>query len=206
MGKQKKHQRKTQQQPQPTAKSLKKKSSVAAAAAKATKDEQQLNFRIIFQLFVWKPLTLFLLSVICIPLGFLAHSLSLIYGRPPKMMYWSQTLRYLQYTWTYTTALTNSSAATFEENNNCSAINSTEKVQVELGTAARLELTFEILRHTVLSQSIFSLFWLLDEILYGSQLDKDGAKIEAPFFVLSGFRSASTQISRYLSVSAALVH
>lgn len=60
----------------------------------------------------------------------------------------------------------------------------------------RLDLVLKILQHTVLSP-VSGFAWILDEILYGNLMNQ--CTIEQPFFVVSAFRSASTQMARELA-------
>ena len=117
-----------------------------------------------------------LVALLASPFWFLTHSLSVVYGRPPKLVYWSQAVRFLRYTWT------------------------TTSTSVPLPLADRIRLTSTILVHT-LTSPVMGFCWLLDEILYGSKLRS--ISVVEPLFVVSAYRSASTQMARCLAASEA---
>lgn len=110
-----------------------------------------------------------------IPLVWVA---SQIYGRPPNMAHFSQCLRYLRYTWTE------------------------HPSDPSLKVGARIWLTLCIVEKLFISR-ITGLAWLIDEVLYGKQLAQ--VEIKNPFFVISGGRSGSTQITRYLEEDPNLI-
>ena len=109
-----------------------------------------------------------LLSLLSIPFWFLTGILSLIYGRPPKMVFLSQTRRFIRY-----------------------AIQSGE-----LSSLAKADLILTILVHTATSR-VSGFCWLFDEILYGRRLNS--LSIQKPLFVMSAYRSASTEMARTLA-------
>lgn len=119
----------------------------------------QLLFYLLF-----KVIPLLLISV---PFWFLTALLSLVYGRPPKMVFPSQTNRFMNY-----------------------AMQSNES------KAVKADLMMTILLHTATSR-ISGFCWLLDEIIYGRQLKS--LQIQNPLFVMSAYRSASTEMARILS-------
>lgn len=59
----------------------------------------------------------------------------------------------------------------------------------------RIGLTLSIIQ-IVLRTPIVGVAWMIDEILYGNVLDK--IQVNSPVFVISGGRSGSTQLTRYL--------
>lgn len=109
-----------------------------------------------------------LLSVISLPFWFLTGILTLLYGRPPKMVFVSQAYRFLQYT-----------------------IQSSE-----MSYFAKADLMMTIIVHTMTSR-ISGFCSLLDEVLYGKQLNS--VSITQPLFVMSAYRSASTEMARTLA-------
>ena len=109
-----------------------------------------------------------LISILSIPFCFLTLLLSPIYGYPPKVVQPTQTIRFIQYT-----------------------LNSHH-----ITPNARIELLLTILCHSI-SSHISGVCWLLDEILYGKQLNT--ISIHKPTFILSGYRSASTQMARTIT-------
>mmetsp|Transcript_13973 Transcript_13973/g.30430 ORF Transcript_13973/g.30430 Transcript_13973/m.30430 type:complete len:478 (-) Transcript_13973:524-1957(-) len=110
-----------------------------------------------------------LLTLLSMPFWFLTGILSLLYGRPPKMVFPSQTWRYLRYT---------------------------IECKEDLSFSARLDLMMTIILHSVTSP-VSGFCWLVDEILYGKQLNS--MNIVKPLFVLSAYRSASTEMARTLA-------
>jgi hypothetical protein len=110
----------------------------------------------------------FFLSMISLPFCLATEFLSRVYGRPPKMVFLSQTHRFLQYT-----------------------IHSTA-----LSSFAKADLIMTILLHTVISR-VSGLCWLLDEFLYSKQMNS--ISIIKPLFVMSAYRSASTEMARTLA-------
>ena len=101
----------------------------------------------------------------------------LIWYRPPNVPYTAQVKRYLQLAW------------------------SVQPPAPGLSWRARLWLTLSILRKWFMTP-IMGLAWLLDELLYGRALN--ATPLVAPFFVISGGRSGSTQIARYLEADPTL--
>jgi len=95
----------------------------------------------------------------------------LVWYRPPNVVHASQAIRYLRLVWTI------------------------QPPPPGITFFARCWLTLSVLQKA-LSSVILGLAWLLDELFYGRQLDE--ITITAPLFVISGGRSGSTQITRYL--------
>lgn len=95
----------------------------------------------------------------------------LVYYRPPNVPRISQVIRYLKHTW------------------------SVHPPFPGLSFLMRIGLSLSIVQR-VLRTPLVGLAWLIDEILYGKDLDK--AHVTAPVFVISGARSGSTQLARYL--------
>ena len=95
----------------------------------------------------------------------------MIWGHPPNVPYSTQVGRYLKQTWTVS-----------PEN-------------PALPKFARLWITLSILQKVILIP-VPGLAWFLDELLYGSALNR--INITEPLFVISAARSGSTQITRYL--------
>lgn len=95
----------------------------------------------------------------------------LIWYRPPNVPYAKQALRYLKQTWTV------------------SPQNPT------LPFFGRIWLSLTLL-HFYMGSPIRGVAWLLDELFYGSELNK--ITVNRPFFVISAGRSGSTQITRYI--------
>ncbi|CAB9525921.1 expressed unknown protein [Seminavis robusta] len=102
---------------------------------------------------------------------------SQLYGRPPNVLHIrTQASRYLHYTWT----------ADLEND-------------PPYPTGARIWLTLCIVEKCFMSRLV-GLAWLLDQVLYGKQLQQ--MDVHNPFFVISGGRSGSTQLTRYLEQDA----
>lgn len=95
----------------------------------------------------------------------------LIWERPPNGVHLAQVGRYLRLAW------------------------QVEPPAPGLSWQGRLWLTLTILRQWVMTP-ILGMAWLLDELLYGRSLNK--LAIINPLFVISGGRSGSTQITRYI--------
>ncbi|KAL9180633.1 hypothetical protein ACHAXT_011086 [Thalassiosira profunda] len=108
------------------------------------------------------------LAALSLPFWILTALLSIIYGRPPKMVYLSQTARYLRYAYKCT----------------------------EISLSSKMDLALTIVLHTATSP-VAGFCWLLDEILYRKQLNS--ISVEEPLFVLSAYRSASTDMARQLA-------
>lgn len=125
-----------------------------------------------------KLLLLTLSAVISLPLIPVVWVGSKLYYRPPTMLHLSQVLRYLRYAWT---ASPSSPGLSFWN---------------------RIYATLSIFQHALLAP-IIGTAWLLDEVLYGKILAN--IQIIRPFFVVSGGRSGSTQITRYLEDDPELV-
>mgnify|MGYP002624491244 FL=1 len=70
-----------------------------------------------------------------------------------------------------------------------------------LSRRARVWLTLSILQKLLLTP-LAGLAWLLDELLYGNALNETA--VVAPLFVISGGRSGSTQMTRYLEADPTL--
>lgn len=102
---------------------------------------------------------------------------SRIWYRPPNAPHFAQVRRYLGLTW------------------------SAQPKKLGLSINARVWLTITIIRKWM-TGSIFGSAWLLDELLYGDKMDS--AELPPPFFVISGARSGSTQISRYIEEDPAV--
>ena len=94
-----------------------------------------------------------------------------VWYKPPNIPHMAQVKRYLQLTW------------------------SVQPLDPGLSVQARIWLTLSIMRKLMMTP-INGLAWLLDEVLYGRDLD--AMKIIAPLFVISGGRSGSTQMTRYI--------
>lgn len=96
---------------------------------------------------------------------------TLIWYRPPNVPHMAQVIRYLRLAW---------------------------RVQPPypgLSLQGRLWLTISIVRK-VLTTPLIGLAWLLDELLYGRRLN--ATEVVKPIFVISGGRSGSTQMTRYI--------
>lgn len=121
--------------------------------------------------------------LIAFPFFVATQILSIVFGRPPNMVYFRQTLRYLKFVW--------KPIATSEHEQHLKPFSVTEKIRF----------TTTILVHTIYSP-LSAFAWILDEIFYGrrlKRLDPRGkAAVENPIFVVSAFRSASTQMARGL--------
>ena len=134
-------------------------------------------------------------SIVGIPFWILTLALLPICGgRPPTLQSWSQSWRFLtKHTWGAST----------------------------LPNSRKAFLTLAVLEHTIKSP-IFAFCWIIDEILYGRQLNKvklgasntenDGNEGGIDMvFVVSAYRSASTHLARslveeeYISESLSLV-
>jgi len=111
-----------------------------------------------------------LLSILSIPFWILTSILSIIYGRPPKMVDIQQTIRFIQY------AIYSIHISTINE---------------------KIELILTIILHTMTSP-VSGFCWLIDEILYSSK-QLNTTAIVKPLFVLSAYRSASTSVARTLA-------
>lgn len=95
----------------------------------------------------------------------------LIWERPPNVVRWDQVKRYLRLTW------------------------SVHPPAPGLSRRARFWLTLAIVRQLLMTP-ILGVAWQLDELLYGRMLN--ATSLVAPLFVISGGRSGSTQMTRYL--------
>lgn len=96
---------------------------------------------------------------------------TLIWGRPPNVVHLAQVSRYLRLAWVV------------------------QPPAPGLSWQTRVWLTNNIIRKLLLIPFTGSA-WLLDELLYGRTLNK--LDVIKPLFVISGGRSGSTQISRYI--------
>ncbi|MEM7537429.1 MAG: sulfotransferase [Chloroflexota bacterium] len=94
-----------------------------------------------------------------------------IWYRPPNVPHWSQVKRYLHLTWTV------------------------QPPAPGLSPQGRYWLTLSIIRQFLMTP-LMGLAWLLDELLYGRALN--ATDVVAPLFVISGGRSGSTQMTRYI--------
>jgi len=94
-----------------------------------------------------------------------------IWYRPPNAPHLAQIKRYLHLVW------------------------SVQPIEPGLSVQARIWLTLNILRKG-LTTPLVGLAWLLDELLYDRALNTE--KVIAPLFVISGGRSGSTQMARYI--------
>lgn len=94
-----------------------------------------------------------------------------IWYQPPNVPHLVQVKRYLQLAW------------------------SVQPPAPGLSRRGRIWLTLSILRKLLMTPLI-GLAWLLDELLYGRTLNE--TKVVAPLFVISGGRSGSTQMARYI--------
>lgn len=112
-----------------------------------------------------------LLLALTLPLWPVLALASLVWGWPPNVPRAAQIARYLRLTWT------------------------ARPPPPGLGLGARLVLTANILRK-VATVPVWGLAWLLDEALYGRQLD--ATPLVAPLIEISAGRSGSTQLARYL--------
>lgn len=95
----------------------------------------------------------------------------LLWERPPTVPHLSQVQRYLRFAWT------------------------AQPPAPGLSTQARIWLTLAIVRKVCMTP-ILGAAWYLDELLYGRALN--ATAVEAPLFVISGGRSGSTQMTRYI--------
>lgn len=102
----------------------------------------------------------------------------LIWHRPPNVPYLSNILRYLKLAW------------------------SVSPQNPSIPLYGRLWLFLNILQSS-LNAPFLGILWFIDELLYGRALDE--LSVEEPFFVISGGRSGSTQISRYIEEDPNLV-
>jgi hypothetical protein len=109
------------------------------------------------------------------PIYWIGH---LVWGRAPNVLRIRQTFRYLKLIWTVSPP------------------------PPGLPITSRLWLTIRVLRKTA-TVPFWSLFWYLDELLYGRELRRE--KVEAPLFEMSAGRSGSTQLARYLEADPGLV-
>ncbi|MGB7414249.1 MAG: sulfotransferase [Thermosynechococcaceae cyanobacterium] len=94
-----------------------------------------------------------------------------IWYRPPNVPHAAQVKRYLGLAW------------------------SVVPTEPGLSRQARIWLTLSI-SHKLLMTPLNGLAWLLDELLYGHKLN--ATNVVAPLFVISGGRSGSTQMTRYI--------
>lgn len=101
----------------------------------------------------------------------------LIWHRPPMGPHTAQVKRYLRLTW------------------------SVEPINPGMSRQARIWLTLSIVRKLLMTP-IQGLAWLLDELLYGQALN--ATQVVAPLFVISGGRSGSTQMTRYIEADPAV--
>jgi hypothetical protein len=94
-----------------------------------------------------------------------------IWYRPPNVPHLAQVKRYLRLAWTvYPPA-------------------------PGLSWQARVWLTLSIVRQLLMTP-LLGIAWLLDELLYGQTLN--ATAVQRPLFVISGGRSGSTQMTRYI--------
>jgi Sulfotransferase family len=104
---------------------------------------------------------------------------SLMFGRPPTMVHFrDQGIRYLRYAWTV------------------------DPTNPSLPSGGRIWLTLCIIEKFFTSR-IAGMAWLLDQLLYGKQLRQ--VSVHGPFFVISGGRSGSTQLTRFLEQDPTLI-
>lgn len=101
----------------------------------------------------------------------------LIWRRPPTVPHLAQVNYYLQLAWSVTPP------------------------EPGLSPHARVWLTLSIVRKLLMTPLI-GLAWQLDELLYGRALNQ--AQVAAPLFVISGGRSGSTQMTRYIEADSAV--
>ena len=131
-------------------------------------------------------------TLLASPFLFLTPSLSLVYGRPPQLVYASQTFRYLALVWGF---------GGFDGNNDGAQSKSQVSHLQPLSLATRISLSTIILVHSIKSP-LYAFGWILDEILYGRRLSnltqEEKVALDHPVFVVSAFRSASTQLGRSL--------
>ena len=121
----------------------------------------------IFSLLIYL-LRVLLLASLSVPFWLPTAILSLIYGKPPKMVSASQTRRFLRYSI------------------ECK----------DLSVSSRIDLMLTIILHTATSP-VSGFCWLLDDMIYGRQLNS--VAVVKPLFVLSAYRSASTEMARTLA-------
>ena len=95
----------------------------------------------------------------------------LIWHRPPIVPHVVQAKRYIQFAW------------------------NVNPPAPGISRQARSWLTLSIIRKLLMAP-LQGLAWLLDELLYGKALNQ--VKVTAPIFVISGGRSGSTQMTRYI--------
>ena len=100
-----------------------------------------------------------------------------IWYRPPNVPHLAKVKRYLRLAWTV------------------------QPPAPGLSQQARIWLTLSI-AHKWLMTPLNGLAWLLDELLYGRRLN--ATEVVAPLFVISGGRSGSTQITRYIEADPSL--
>ena len=143
------------------------------------KDHDDFHLRILTVL-IPKLLILSFLGIVSIPLWPIVWFGSWVYGRPPIMVYGSQSWRYLKYVWTSTPP----------------------PPSYPSPLARKIWLSLSIVEHLMMSRFKGGA-WLLDEVLYGQTLND--ISITNPLFVISGGRSGSTQISRYLEEDEDLI-
>lgn len=138
----------------------------------------QISFARAIFLLPMKIMILLIIAVIVVILTPIYWIGRLAWYRPPNVLHASQVIRYLGLVWTI------------------------QPPAPGITFFARCWLTLSILQKA-LSSVILGLAWFLDELFYGKQLNE--ITITAPLFVISGGRSGSTQITRYLEDDPNLV-
>jgi hypothetical protein len=134
-------------------------------------DQDQPSLKRFLVLFPPRLITLIILGILFLPLWPLYLLGRVIWYRPPNVPYWSQVKRYLKSTWTV------------------------KPQDPTLPGFARVWITLLITQKIILIP-VSGLAWLLDELLYGKELD--AVEVNGPLFVISAARSGSTQITRYI--------
>ena len=112
----------------------------------------------------------FIINLVLLPIYLITLSM---YGRPPTVPRICQARRYLSLCWTANPS------------------------NPQLSTRTRVYITI-LLIIKLAHIPLWGFMWHLDEILYGRQLSSPQFRVERPIFVISGGRSGSTQISRYI--------
>ena len=123
-----------------------------------------------FGLLAHKALTLLLAAALCLPFWPLYLLLRLFWPRPPIVCSLARSLR-------------------------CARMILTERPAQGPTVAMRIGLLLELARRVAL-HGFMGFAWLLDELLWGRELQR--VRVVEPLFEISAARSGSTQLSRYL--------
>jgi len=141
-----------------------------------------------------------LCAPVAAPFWVLTQSLALVYGRPPKLVYVSQTVRYLGYVWKERREDSRDEDSRDEDSRQHRHEPEQPRRQ-RLSAIQKIGFTATILVHTMMSP-LYSFAWILDEILYGRKLsnlgDHEQDALDNALFVVSAYRSASTTMARGL--------